>query len=981
MENIIYKPDIYEGKDPYFFASFHQDDRARVLGILEKLDMRGFRFWLDDGISPGMETDEIIAEHIENCDLFIAFISGNYLNFLDKVDELNYSRDVNKEYLLIYLEDVELPHGLDMRFMRSRNIKAFSLSDDDVYSQLLVIDGANRFYGITDEKLRSSAEKTFARLEKLYPEHKVFAIDAVSKQTSKELSELYVKAGYQNVERLMLDYGFIQISSAEARNLRSSVLYQPGYEPDVIKPRIVNIINTLSADFPTKNITGILSKTHKSLYKSLLGISVWMGYESIGDMLSAYGFTMTESDAGRKETDFRNLIDQLKARYENTDKPSTVSELLIQNSDLKGNIKTLINRSHEVFGMTLLQYLKKINLIVPNTRVEKTTQQAVNRLEIIENIRSLYDNVASEYGTFEEAESILDRIVIKRNSKGEVRIVSCSSCDETMKIPYGIDVIDKEAFSGLGDLTTLILPPTVKEIREAAFFECDRLENIVFSEGLERIADNAFTGCTSLQKITLPKSLNFIGSESFSGCEELAEVEFGNLRTNIQETAFEDCIYELENLQDEGASPAEYFELKVDKKNNAKITAYTGDEEIVVIPGSIGGHPIVSIEKGSFKGNEYVKEIYVSDQISAINGDVFKDCKNLKKIHISESVTTLTATAFSGCRNLSEVNIPDGMQEVQRGLFKDSPLTSLYIGKGTERISPDAFYKGEADFATGAYLKKQSLENLIIDNGNQNFRAEGTMLLSADGKVLIAELGDPVKAVVPEGVEEISNQAFDRLSSLCEIILPSTLKKIGEKAFAGTNLTKVELPASLEFIGTQAFSFCRALTELDINEGLTVIGQQAFEGCPIKEVYIPASVEKIGNDSFFAISTYQGQTPQKFRIDTANKNLIADGTALYEKGENSIRLIKAYHPDLRLKPTDTDREPIEYSIMEGTTEISAQAFAHCNNLEAVHIPEGVLSVGDMAFWNCSKLTEIHIPQSCSDVSPKAFFGININIIR
>ena len=980
MEDLTYKPDVYEGKDPFIYASFHQRDRERVLNILEKLDMRGFRFWIDDGITPGMETDEIIAEHIENCDFFIAFLSSSYLSFLDTVDELNYSRDVNKDYLLIYLEDVPLPAGLDMRFMRAQNIKAYSMSDEDVYAQLLVIDGANRFYGIADVNLRGTAEKVFDKLEKLYPEHKVFALDAVGKQVSKEIAELYVRAGYSSAERLMLDYGFAHISTEAARSLRSSVLYQPGFEPESVKPRIDYIMQALEADYPGKIITDVMSKSHKSIYNSLLGISVWLGYDSAADMLNAYGFTGITSESGRIAIDHNRVLDQLALRYEGKEKPTSITELISDNPDMKGNLKTLTKRASELFGMTFLQYLKSIGLIVSVEREEQTTLLAKNRIQIIEDIRKIYDAPGFAFGTFLDVENTLNQIVVKKNKKNQIYVIDCSSCSETMNIPYGIDFIGKEAFTGQTDMVTLILPATVKEIRESAFADCDGLETIVFAEGLERIGNNAFEGCTSLKKIVFPESLKAIGNEAFAGCEDLAEVEFKNLRVNVQEDAFTDCIYELEGLQDEGASPAEYFELKVDKKNNAKIIAYTGDEEVVVIPGMISGHPILSIEKGCFKGNEYVREVYISDQIGALNGDVFKDCKNLRKIHISESVTSLKGAIFAGCVNLSEVNIPDNMEEIQRGLFKDAPLTTLYIGKGTKKISPDAFYKGDADFATGMYFKKKSLENLIVDTGNETFSADGTTLLSRDGRVLIAELGDPTEAIIPEGVEEIGPLAYDRLSSLCVVIFPSTLKIIGEKAFAGTNLKSVELPRSLVTIEMQAFSFCRSLTALDVNEGLRVIGQQAFEGCPIEDVYIPASVESIGNDSFLAISTYQGQTPQRFRVDTANTHIIADGIALYQKTDDVTTLIKAYDTGLRLKPNEEGTEPIAYTIMDGTNVISAQAFARCNNLKSIVIPEGVKSIGDMAFWDCNKLTEIHIPESCSEVSPKAFFGITINMV-
>lgn len=980
MEETIYKPNIYEGEDPYIFVSFHKQDRERVCGILKRIDMRGFRFWINDGIAPGMEPDEVIAEHIEKCTLFIAFLSGSYLGFLDTVDELNYSRDVNKDYLLVYLEDVPLPAGLDMRFMRAQSIRAFAADDETVFSQLLNIDDVSRFYGITDARLRSTAENVFSKLEKLYPDHKVFALNAINKNLSESVSALYTKAGYPSAEQLLRDYGFSQISTEDARSLRSSVLYQPGYEPELIRQRVDYIMETLSADYPGKVITDLLSKSHKSIYSSLLGISVWLGYDSAADMLNAYGFSGVSSSSGRTEIDHRYVLDQLMKRYDGKEKPTKLSTLAEENPDLKGNLKTMSNRSVELFGMTMNQYLKSIGLIASAEKKEKTSRTALYRAEAVAAVKALYEKAESGQETLEDVEKILNQITVIRNRKGLVSLTDCSSCSEEMQIPLGIDCIAGEAFIGQSDLVKLTLSPTVKVIQDSAFADCTGLEVLVLPEGLEQVGNYAFSGCTSLKRVVFPKSLKAVGNEAFAGCEELAEVEFGNPRTNVQEDAFDGCIFDLCSLQDADSSPAENFELAVDRKNQAKITAYTGCEEVVVIPGMIAGHPVVSIEKGCFKGNRTVREIYINDQITSLGNDAFKECVSLEKIHISESVSSLSGSVFSGCTNLAEANIPDCVSEVQRGLFKDSPLTTLYIGKGVRRISPDAFYKGNADLASGLYLKQKSLENLIVDTKNECFSAEGTTLLSKDRTVLLAELGDPVQTVVPQGVVEIGSAAYDRISSLSEIVFPTGLKKIGEKAFAGTKLKSVELPASVEIIEPQAFSFCRDLTALELNEGLRIIGQQAFEGCPIEDVYIPATVETLGANSFLAISTYPGQISQRFRVDTASRFIVADDIALYQRSEDALVLVKAYFSGLRLKPNESAPEPLEYDIMEGTTDILPHAFAMCNNLRAVHIPDSVRSIGDLAFWGCSKLTEVHIPENCTDLSPKAFFGISISFV-
>ena len=980
MENMTYKPHVYEGGDPYICASFHAADRLRVLPILEKMDLRGFRFWCSDGITPGMDADEVIAEHIERCDFFIAFLSRNYLGCLDTVDELNFSRDVNKDYLLIYLEDAALPAGLDMRFMRAESIRAGGESPDSVFAKLMHISGVSRFYGIADEALRPAAEKLFEKLEKLYPEHKVFALDAVAKQRSRELAELYIKAGYPSAERLLQDYGFEQISTADARDLRSSVIYQPGLEPEEIKHRLDFIVSTLSADYPGKVITDSLSKSHHAIHKSLLGLSVWLGYDSAADMLAAYGFTGLRSDAGRAATDYTQILDVLRQRYDGKAKPDRMSKLLADNPDLKAGLKTMTNRAPELFGMPLVRYFRETGLIAPLEKQETPSKTAQKRGALIRRIAALYDGSVADYGSFEDAEQSLAGMILKENSKNQIYISSCTSCSGTVRIPLGVSFIAAEAFAGQSDMTELILPPGLTEIRDDAFADCAGMERIVFSEGLERIGSGAFANCAALDRIALPASVRYIGSEAFAGCDALADVTFGNPRINIQEDAFDGCIFELESMQDEAASPAEYFDLKVDRKNTAKILAYTGDEEVVVIPGMIGGHPITSIEKGCFKDNTDVREIYISDSIPAINGDVFKGCTNLEKVHISNAVSKFTATAFAGCTSLVEVNIPDAMADVPRGLFKDSPLTTVYIGKRVKNLSPDAFCKGEMDIATGLWMRKKAIENLVVDEDNETFSAAGTTLLSRDGKVLIAELGDPVKAVIPEGVEEIGPMAFEKFGSLCEVSFPSTLKRIGEKAFAGTGLIRAEFPVGLESIGTQAFSFCRFLNSVEFYDGLKIISQQAFEGCPIRDVYIPASVEVLGSDSFLSLATYQGTVGQKLRIDSANINLAYDGIALYVKSAEGLTLVKACHTDLRPMPNMPAPEPIDYTVKPGTTVIAPHAFARCTNLSSITLPEGLCSIGDMAFWDCRSLSEIHIPDSCTSISPKAFFGISINMV-
>lgn len=136
----------YSGKKDYIFISYSHKDKKEVYPIIDKLLNDGLRIWYDDGIDPGTEWDENIAKHIEECGYFIPFISENYLKSSNCKDELNFARDLDKDRFLVYLENVNLPSGMNMRLSRLQNIHKYAYdSFDEFYKKLLTAKGINSF--------------------------------------------------------------------------------------------------------------------------------------------------------------------------------------------------------------------------------------------------------------------------------------------------------------------------------------------------------------------------------------------------------------------------------------------------------------------------------------------------------------------------------------------------------------------------------------------------------------------------------------------------------------------------------------------------------------------------------------------------------------------------------------------------------------------------------------------------------------------
>lgn len=135
------RPVAYMGEQPYIFVSYSHKDSELVWPIIIKLQEDGFRIWYDDGISPGTEWDTNIAKHIRKCAFFIAFISGNYLNSDNCKDELSFVRELNKNRVLIYLEEVVLPDEMQMRLGRLQAIYWNRYAEKKAYHKLLQSPG------------------------------------------------------------------------------------------------------------------------------------------------------------------------------------------------------------------------------------------------------------------------------------------------------------------------------------------------------------------------------------------------------------------------------------------------------------------------------------------------------------------------------------------------------------------------------------------------------------------------------------------------------------------------------------------------------------------------------------------------------------------------------------------------------------------------------------------------------------------------
>ena len=127
------KPVAYEGAEPYIFVSYAHRDSEQVFEVLNELDRRGYRLWYDDGIAPGSEWPEDIAQHLDGAALVLAFITNNSMASRNCRREINFSLSREKPFLSVVLEPTEMPLGMEMQLSAQQSIVRYNYDSWDAF--------------------------------------------------------------------------------------------------------------------------------------------------------------------------------------------------------------------------------------------------------------------------------------------------------------------------------------------------------------------------------------------------------------------------------------------------------------------------------------------------------------------------------------------------------------------------------------------------------------------------------------------------------------------------------------------------------------------------------------------------------------------------------------------------------------------------------------------------------------------------------
>ena len=241
---------------------------------------------------------------------------------------------------------------------------------------------------------------------------------------------------------------------------------------------------------------------------------------------------------------------------------------------------------------------------------------------------------------------------------------------------------------------------------------------------------------------------------------------------------------------------------------------------------------------GLFNRTDGIKEIKIPNTVTHIGNYSFSGNEVLERVYMGDMVISIGDYAFAECKELTHFTIPNKTLKIGKNPFMGcEKMSEITCNSNFFKYHNSALYTRDMKTLIACLYKGAiyNIPNTVTIIGE-----------SAFGGLSI------IKVDIPPTVSEIEENAFRGCRSLAYINLPNSIKIIHNNVFRGTSLQKIVLPESVCRIEEEAFAYCSLLNNIILPSSLKYIGKSAFERCKsLQSIVIPNSVESIEDYAFF----------------------------------------------------------------------------------------------------------------------------------
>lgn len=577
---------------------------------------------------------------------------------------------------------------------------------------------------------------------------------------------------------------------------------------------------------------------------------------------------------------------------------------------------------------------------------------------------------------------------------------------------------DNYRYAGFGNcnlLTSIVIPASVIEIKDATFNYCKALKKIVFEDGNKTLKlGRAYYNAGNYFPLFSDCPLDYIYWGRNNVTCDLYFFELGQSITSfVVGKNITTLTHPFPTAKEVHISSLEQW-LKISFSSSGNPVRSNGNLYLngtllkdITIPSTIK-----SIKAYSFDGCS-LSSITIPEGVTNIEERAFRDCDNLTTITLPEGVTSIGNSAFSGCRNLTSITIPESVTSIGGGAFSNCrSLTALTIPESVTSIGSSAF---------------SNIPTVIFESTTpspetyNNFSSTATFIVPNDAVSTYRAAWSSVAHRITsknalENWKEADCEAQPTSSHLAELIGEGNELDVVKLRIRGTinsydmmvmrnkmqnlhelDLTHATIVTNTYNYGTGTsqdnvfpdFMKGKSLASLLLPKSITTIGDNALQGCiNIKSITIPDNVTSLGSYAFSGCSTLssvnvsassklQSIGQYAFQSTTNLKNIDFSQTSHLESIGN-YAFSESYITSISL-PTSLKtignyafKDCQRLTSFASSANIGSFAFYGCSALNNVTILEGATSIDNYAFESCNALKTVIIEAGVTNIGSCAF---------
>ena len=570
----------------------------------------------------------------------------------------------------------------------------------------------------------------------------------------------------------------------------------------------------------------------------------------------------------------------------------------------------------------------------------------------------------------------------------------------TFVIPPSVKYIHQGAFKNCKNMTSIEIPATVTTINKEAFMNCTSLteitipssitsmeENVFNGSGIvtaniacETLGQSAFNGCSKLTTVNLLNGVKTIKSSAFSGCSKLTTVSIPASVTTMESSAFYGCSLlstvsfaediQLETIPESAFSNSGLTSITIPVSvKTIGNNAFQGCNKLteVIFPANT---QVSAIGSYAFSSCTLLPSFIMPNTLTTLGTNVFNSCSKLASITFSNQLTTIPNGTFYHCTSLDNVTIPGWITSLGDDCFEHcTSLSSIVIPKSIQSIGQDAFFEctsmTEASFEEG-YSLDYIGAYMFDDTHISTITIPPSVKTIRQGAFKKCHYMTHIE--IPATVQTISDEAFMTCEQLTEITIPATVTSMGNYVFNGSGIVTANI--ACETLGQSAFNGCSKLTTVNLLNGVKTIKSSAFSGCSkLTTVSIPASVTTMESSAFYGCSSLSTVNfANGIQLETISE------TAFYGTALTSIT-IPASVKTIGGSAFYSCKKLTEVLFPENSqlTTIGSSAFSNCTLLPSFTMPNTLTTMGSSVFNSCSSLATVTFSEQLTSIPNETFY--------